>query len=87
MKAIGGAGRNWLGKTTKSITVAGKQLRIVLLPSIREVDEVIHCREEIVVAGLCNWWVRGYVICSAISILTEKTPAQLGCNAFGVPSD
>lgn len=28
MKAIGGAGRSWLGKTTKSIIVVGKQLWI-----------------------------------------------------------
>jgi hypothetical protein len=38
---------------------------------------------EIVAAGLCNWW--GSMPCDLFSnpILTEKTPVQLGCNAFG----
>jgi hypothetical protein len=54
-----------------------------LLLAVQEVDEVIHLREEIVVAGLCSWW--GSMPCDLFSnpILTEKTPVQLGCNAFG----
>jgi hypothetical protein len=53
-----------------------------LLLAIREVDEVIHLQEEIVVAGLCKWW--GSMPCDPI--LTENTPAHLGSNAFQAAS-
>jgi hypothetical protein len=52
-----------------------------LLPAIREVDEVIHLRKEILVAGLCNWWgSTGSMRCDLLSnpIVAEKTPQCVG---------